>query len=55
MLQENFIYNRDLMEILTKILKDDEESLTTFYATIFNKLHINLKSIHVDNLKVAEQ
>jgi len=37
-----------------EVVKDDRDQYMFLFATLFNKMHLNINSIKIDKMKIAE-
>ena len=52
--KELIVYHSEFMKLLVDVVGDDKDQYQLLFATLFNKMHLNLNSIKLDKMKVAE-
>ena len=52
--RENIAYHSEFMRQLSSIVNEDRDQANLLYATLFEMMHLNLKSIKLENFRSAE-
>ena len=52
--KELIVYLSEFMKLLIEVVGDDKDQYQLFFATLFNMMHLNLNSIKLNKMKVAE-
>lgn len=52
--KEGIVSHTEFMKSLVDTVKDDKEQCMMLFATLFNKMHLNLNSIKIEKFRVAE-